>query len=66
MRSEKPRVFFPLIKMWFLRTVEKLSVGFNSPVKCSPFVLSHHFPDRFILFSAALFSTQGRFLRLEL
>ena len=31
--------------MWLLRIAEELSVGLNSPVEDSPFVLSPHIPD---------------------
>ena len=44
-----------------------LSVGLNSPVEDSPFVLSPHIPDSVILLSEALFcDSRPLFLRLEL
>ena len=51
----------------FLRTAEELSVGLNSPVEDSPFVLSPHIPDSVILLSEAGFlRLEAIFLRLEL
>ena len=49
--------------MSFLRTAEELSVGLNSPVEDSPFLLSPTFQtvDCVILLSEALFATQGSF-----
>ena len=41
--------------MWFLRIAEELSVGLNSPVEDSPFILSPHIPDSVILLSEPLF-----------
>ena len=41
--------------MWFLQIAEELSVGLNSPIENSPFVLSAHIPDCVILLSEALF-----------
>ena len=53
------------IKIWFMRIAEELSVGFNSPIDDSPFVLSPHIPDCVILLSEVFLATQGcLFLRL--
>ena len=43
-----------IIIMWFLGIAEELSVGFNSPVEDSPFVLSPRIPDCVILLSTFL------------
>ena len=40
--------------MWFLRIKEELSVGLNSHVENSSFVLSLHIPDCVTLVSEAL------------
>ena len=53
-----------IIIMWFLGIAEELSVGFNSPVEDSPFVLSPRIPDCVILLSTFL-RLRAVFLRLE-
>ena len=53
--------------MWFLRIEEALSVGLNSPVEDSPFVLSPHVPDCVILVSdEALFCDSRPFFALRI
>ena len=53
--------------MLFLLIAEEISVGLNSPVEDSPFVLSPHIPDSVILLSDAVFlRLKAVFLRLEL
>ena len=55
-------------KLFFLlRTAEDLSIGLNSPVEDSQFVLSPHIQGFVILLSEALFlRLKAVFLRLEL
>ena len=47
--------------MWLLRIAEELSIGLNSAVEDSPFVLSSHNPDCVILLSKAFFLLKAIF-----